>query len=83
MGRGRGGVEAALSYFDGEALVVAIDSDRLYPLSDAERLAGALPRAELVVLHSEIGHDGFLVPESGLNDAVAGLLERVAVGVGA
>ncbi|MDN4490638.1 homoserine O-acetyltransferase [Demequina sp. SYSU T00068] len=82
VGRGRGGVEAALSRYEGEALVVAIDSDRLYPLSDAERLAGALPSAELVVLHSEIGHDGFLVPESGLNDAVAGLLERVAVGVG-
>ena len=80
VGRGRGGVESALADFHGEALVVAIDSDRLYPLADAQRLAAALPNGQLVVLHSDIGHDGFLVPDSGLNDAVAGLLSRLAVG---
>ncbi len=82
VGRGRGGVARALAGYDGEALVVAIDSDRLYPLSNAEILAAALPRCEgVTLLHSDIGHDGFLVESSGLNDAVAGLLARVPVGV--
>ncbi len=33
VGRGRGGIAAALSRFSGPALVAAVDSDRLYPLS--------------------------------------------------
>ncbi|WNM24909.1 homoserine O-acetyltransferase MetX [Demequina capsici] len=78
VGRGRGGLAAALAGFEGDALVIAIDSDRLYPLSNSERLAAALPGAvEVTVLHSDIGHDGFLVDSTGLNDAVEGLLRRV------
>ncbi|WP_062379522.1 homoserine O-acetyltransferase MetX [Demequina pelophila] len=80
VGRGRGGVDTALGRYSGEALVLAIDSDRLYPLSNAERIAAALPQSGgVTLLHSDIGHDGFLVDSTGLNDAVAGLVERVAV----
>ncbi len=43
VGRGRGGIEAALSRFTGPALVAAVDSDRLYPLSHSQELADALP----------------------------------------
>ncbi|WP_172664143.1 homoserine O-acetyltransferase MetX [Demequina rhizosphaerae] len=83
VGRGRGGVEAALSRYDGEALVVAIDSDRLYPLSDSERLAAALPRCEgVTLLHSAVGHDGFLVEGTGLDDAVRAVLTKVEMGLG-
>ncbi|WP_062203838.1 homoserine O-acetyltransferase MetX [Demequina salsinemoris] len=82
VGRDRGGLEAALAAYEGEALVVAIDSDRLYPLSNSERLAAALPgEVEVTVLHSDIGHDGFLIDSTGLNDAVASLLDRVAARV--
>ena len=83
VGRGRGGIDTALADFDGEALVIAIDSDRLYPLADSERLAAALPRSGgVTLLHSEVGHDGFLVEGSGLDDAVAGVLGRVAARAG-
>ena len=66
MGRGRGGVEAALARFTGPALVAAVDSDRLYPLSHSQELADALPGCGGVdLLHSDVGHDGFLVESVG------------------
>ncbi len=75
VGRGRGGIAAALSGFAGPALVAAVDSDRLYPLSHSQELADALPGAEGVeLLHSEVGHDGFLVESEALNSLVADLL---------
>jgi len=82
VGRGRGGIEAALAKFPGLALVAAVDSDRLYPLSHSQELAEALPGCEGVdLLHSDVGHDGFLVESAALNELVEGLLNRVDAGV--
>lgn len=65
VGRGRGGVETALARYTGPALVVAVDWDRLYPLKNAQRIDAALSgSAGVKVVHSTVGHDGFLV-ESG------------------
>jgi homoserine O-acetyltransferase len=65
VGRGRGGVEAALAAVDIPALVLAVDSDRLYPVSNALLLDAHLKGSDGVkVVHSDVGHDGFLV-ESG------------------
>jgi homoserine O-acetyltransferase len=60
VGRGRGGVAAALRRVTGRAVVAGVDSDRLYPLSQQEQLAGALG-VPLRVVTSPYGHDGFLV----------------------
>jgi len=43
VGRRQGGIEAALANFTEPALVSAVDSDRLYPLSHSQELADALP----------------------------------------
>ncbi len=76
VGRGRGGVDAALAVFDKPALVVAVDSDRLYPLKNAQALSAALPGSHGVkVVHSEVGHDGFLVESEQFN-AFVGEFER-------
>ena len=77
LGRDRGGVAAALAQYRGPALVLGIDSDRLYPVEDqrkvAEHLTGALDGAEPTVLRSGFGHDGFLIER----DAVGHALERL------
>jgi homoserine O-acetyltransferase len=68
VGRGRGGVEAALARFTGPALVIAVDSDRLYPLKNLQRIDAALSGSHGVkVVHSPVGHDGFLVESGQLN----------------
>lgn len=61
IGRARGGVEAALAGVSAELVVVAVDTDRLYPPRLSVELAEAAPRATLHTVRSEYGHDGFLI----------------------
>ncbi|GAA2543195.1 homoserine O-acetyltransferase [Mycolicibacterium diernhoferi] len=73
VGRGRGGVAAALTACPVPVLVGGITSDRLYPLRQQQELADLLPGcAELSVVDSIYGHDGFLVE----TDAVAPLIRQ-------
>lgn len=75
LGRDRGGVEAALASITADALVVAVDSDRLFPVEQSERIASGIPGAGLVhVIASEHGHDGFLIEHDQLGPVVAAFL---------
>lgn len=72
VGRGRGGVETALARFQGPALVIAVDSDRLYPLKNSVALdRGFIGSAGIKVVRSPVGHDGFLVESEQLNAFIA------------
>lgn len=72
VGRGRGGVETALARYTDPALVVAVDSDRLYPMKNSQRLDAALSGSDgIKVVHSPVGHDGFLVESGQLNAFMA------------
>ncbi|MGP9682154.1 homoserine O-acetyltransferase MetX [Brachybacterium sp. AOP3-A1-3] len=75
VGRGRGGVDAALSRVSARALVVAIDSDRLFPPSLVEEMAEHIPRSSWHVAHSEVGHDAFLLAHPELDGWIADLLD--------
>lgn len=62
VGRDRGGIEAALSRITAETVVAGIDSDRLYPLAQQQRLADGIPTSgSLEIVKSLHGHDGFLI----------------------
>ncbi|MCA5894422.1 homoserine O-acetyltransferase [Isoptericola sp. NEAU-Y5] len=79
LGRDRGGAESALSQITARALVVAVDSDRLFPPAQAGRIATWLPRAEpLRIITSDFGHDGFLVEFDQLGPIVAEFLAETA-----
>lgn len=69
VGRGRGGVEAAVLRAESvEFFVAAVDSDRLYVPQQSERLAAVLPgRPQVHYINSPIGHDGFLTDIEQLN----------------
>ncbi len=70
VGRDRGGIEAALGRIDIPVLVVAIDSDVLFPAEEQWRLVEALPRGRLAWLPSPHGHDAFLIETEGLDRTV-------------
>ena len=71
LGRGRGGVEAALARITAPLVVVGIDSDRLFPLHLQQELVDLIPSAHgLHILRSVYGHDGFLVEDDQLSDFV-------------
>ena len=77
LGRDRGGVEAALASITARALVVAIDSDRLFPASQSERIAAGIPGAgPVLTIRSDFGHDGFLIEENQVGAAVAEFLAQ-------
>ena len=62
VGRGRGGVNAALASVDVPVIVAGIDTDRLYPLSQQDTIASLIPTVVggLRIVTSLAGHDGFL-----------------------
>jgi homoserine O-acetyltransferase len=62
VGRGRGGIAAALAATRRPMTVIGIDSDRLYPLYLQRQLVELTPSAApLSVITSSVGHDGFLL----------------------
>lgn len=78
LGRGRGGVEAALAGVDIPALIIAVDSDRLYPVKNSEVLDACLKGSDGVkIVHSDVGHDGFLVESGQLNAHVQAFLDSL------
>jgi homoserine O-acetyltransferase len=75
VGRGRGGIAAALAGIEADVTIAGIDSDRLYPLRLQHELAELVPGAtELTVLSSTHGHDGFLVESDQVGKLIAGAL---------
>lgn len=72
VGRGRGGVSAALASIRAQTTVLGIDSDRLYPLRLQEELVELIPTASsLHVISSVVGHDGFLLEVDQIGKVVA------------
>ncbi|MEM7339724.1 MAG: homoserine O-acetyltransferase [Actinomycetota bacterium] len=65
VGRGRGGIEDALSRVEAPALIFSIDSDTLYPPRQQVELRDGLVAGgadvEYEVVTSDHGHDGFLI----------------------
>jgi homoserine O-acetyltransferase len=75
IGRGRGGVAAALARVTARSLVAGVDSDRLYPLALQQQVADGLG-VPLQVISSPYGHDGFLIEVDAVGELLSGLLAR-------
>jgi homoserine O-acetyltransferase len=58
------------------ALVIGIESDGLFTTSEQREIAAHIPEAELVVIPSPDGHDGFLLEFEAINGWVDGWLRR-------
>lgn len=70
VGRRRGGYVRALQQISARTLVVAVDSDRLFPPAESHLIASHVPDAQLMMLSSPCGHDGFLVESAELAAAL-------------
>jgi homoserine O-acetyltransferase len=79
VGRGRGGTVAALRRVMARTAVVAIDSDRLYPVELNREISDAVPGCgELIVISSPYGHDGFLIETGEVAAVLTDLLQQPA-----
>ncbi len=61
VGRNRTSIRDALEEISAQTLVIGITSDLLFPVSEQEFLAQNIPNAQLEIIDSIFGHDGFLV----------------------
>nr|WKN35030.1 homoserine O-acetyltransferase [Tunicatimonas sp. TK19036] len=61
VGRGRESVESALEEIQAKSLFVGIKTDMLFPVVEQQFLADHVPGAELAIIDSDYGHDGFLL----------------------
>jgi homoserine O-acetyltransferase len=61
VGRGRNNPQQALQRIRSKALVIGIDTDILFPLTEQQFITSYIQGASLVKIHSRYGHDGFLL----------------------
>jgi homoserine O-acetyltransferase len=67
IGRGRGPIPEVLKKLKMPATIIGIDTDHLIPVAQQLYLAGHLPGADMHILHSPYGHDGFLIETDQIN----------------
>ena len=65
-----------LSTLPSHALVISISTDGLFTTSEQQELAAHIPQAELVVIPSPDGHDGFLLEFEQINTHILHYLKR-------
>lgn len=76
LARGRGNTLAeVLRRVHIPALVLGIDSDVLYPLTEQQELAELFPAGTLKVIHSVDGHDGFLLEQEQVGQHIMEFLQ--------
>lgn len=68
VGRGRGGVEAALARITAATAVVGITTDIIFTPAEMRQLHGMIRSSRYYEIDSPFGHDGFLVEHRQLND---------------
>lgn len=70
LARGRESLEAALGGIRARTLVIAVDSDLLFPPAEQLFLANHIPHARFESIHSLYGHDGFLLEDEKLGELI-------------
>ena len=74
VGRGRGGVAAALQRISAVLTVAVVDSDRLFLPAQGAQIAAAPTARPLITMHSDYGHDGFLIEANAIAAVVRNAL---------
>ena len=77
VGRGRGGVPAALAGIRARTMVVSIDTDLIFPPCEIEKMAALIPGAEYHMIKSHFGHDGFLLEYDQIEKILGPFVESI------
>jgi homoserine O-acetyltransferase len=81
VGRRRTSVESALHQIQAKTLVIGVESDLLFPISEQQLLASTIPTAELAILTSVYGHDGFLTEHEQLKNTLENFYTKSIRGI--
>jgi homoserine O-acetyltransferase len=76
LGRGRSSVPEALQIITAHTLVIGIETDILFPLTEQQYLAQHIPGAKLSVITSQYGHDGFLLEFTAIEKEILAFVRK-------
>ena len=76
VGRHRGGVLNALKKITARTMVIGIESDVLYPITEQQFLHQHIRDAQLLSIASDFGHDGFLLEYEKIETALSKFIEE-------
>src|SRR5882724_94306 len=76
VGRGRKSLEVALNQVTARTLVISITSDILFPPKEQEFLVQHIMGSAYKAIHSNYGHDGFLLEFEQIGDAIHEFLTK-------
>ena len=76
LGRNRNSIEEVLQNISAKTLVIGIDSDLLLPTYLQEFIAQNIPNATFKIIHSEYGHDGFLIETEKISQLINQFLTK-------
>ncbi|KAI9451541.1 Alpha/Beta hydrolase protein [Russula earlei] len=76
VARGRGPPGEVLAQLPPRSLVIGVETDGLFMLSEQREIAAGAPDAELIVIQSPDGHDGFLLEFEQINTHILRFLKK-------
>lgn len=76
IGRGRGGIEHALSRIKANTVVIGFDSDILIPKIEQQFLSKHIPNSTYLEIKTLFGHDAFLIE---INDIRKNIRNKIAI----
>jgi homoserine O-acetyltransferase len=76
IGRGRKSIVAALGEIKANTLVIGIENDILFPISEQKFLAAHIKDAEFHSINCAYGHDGFLIETDKLTNIIGNFLKE-------
>lgn len=74
VGRGRISIENALQKIKARTLVIGIETDILFPVSEQRFIADKVAGGKFIAINSLYGHDGFLLESEQLENSINGFL---------
>ncbi len=76
VGRGKKSITAALGEVEANTLVIGIDNDILFPISEQKFLAEHITGAQFSSINCAYGHDGFLIETDKLTNIIGNFLKE-------
>jgi len=77
LGRGRGGIEKALSTVSANCTFIAIDSDGIFSVQEIQHVADCIRNSSMNIISSDFGHDGFLIEYPKITKIIEPILKKL------
>jgi homoserine O-acetyltransferase len=76
VGRRRDSIDKALQSVKAKTIVIAMDSDRLFPRAEQQFIADRVPGAIYAEIPTSFGHDGFLIEVEPITNCIRDFLAQ-------